>query len=57
MKTLHVEFDLLVTDRDYEDLMKASEISLQDNIMDALEVYDECENIMNFRIELKENED
>lgn len=55
MKTLHVEFNLLVTDRNYEDLMEASEISLQDNIMDALEVYDECEDIINFKIKVIED--
>lgn len=45
-----MEFDLIVTDRDAQDLFDASEVSLQDNIMEALEIYDECENIENFKM-------
>ena len=51
MKKIHMEFDLIVTDRDAQDLFDASEVSLQDNIMEALEIYDECENIENFKME------
>lgn len=50
MKKIHMEFDLIVTDRDAKDLFDASETSLQDNIMEALEIYDECENIENFKM-------
>lgn len=50
MKRLHFEFDCLVTDRDAQDLANASEICLQDNIMEALELYDSCENIFNFKM-------
>ena len=56
MKTLHVEFDLVVTDRDCDDILNASEISLQDNIMEALDVYDDCEDMMNFKISKIEEE-
>lgn len=50
MKKIHMEFDLIVTDRDAKDLFDASETSLQDNIMEALEICDECENIENFKM-------
>lgn len=51
MKKIHMEFDLIVTDRDAQDLFDVSEVSLQDNIMEALEIFDECENIENFKME------
>lgn len=51
-----MEFDLIVTDRDAKDLFDASEICLQDNIMEALEIYDECEDIKNFKMYKVEDE-
>lgn len=56
MKKIHMEFDLIVTDRDAKYLFDASEISLQDNIMEALEIYDECEDIKNFKMYKVEEE-
>lgn len=50
MKKIHIKFDLIVTDRDAKDLFDASETSLQDNIMEALEIYDECDDIENFKM-------
>lgn len=48
MKKIHIGFDLIVTDRDAKELFDVPEICLQDNIMEALEIYDECEDIKNF---------
>lgn len=50
MKKLHIEFDLIVTDKTAEELTNAPEICLTDNILDALEATDECEYIENFKI-------
>lgn len=54
MKTLHVEFDCNVTDIDAERFMNDPG-SLQDNIMEALEIYDDYMNIVNFKIKPKED--
>lgn len=54
MKTLHVEFDCDVTDVDAERFMNAPE-SLQNNIMEGLETYDDYMNIENFKIKPKED--
>lgn len=56
MQKIHMEFDLVVTDWDAKDLLGTPEISLQDNIMDALEIYDECEKIENFKMYKVEKE-
>lgn len=50
MKKLHVEFDLIVTDKTAEELAAAFDICLTDNILEALEATDECEYIENFKI-------
>ena len=50
MTKIHMEFDLIVTDMDAQDLFDASETSLQDNIMDALCLYDDFEYIENFKM-------
>lgn len=57
MKTLHVEFDCIVTDADADGLLNAPECWLKDNIMEALEITDDCEDIVNFKIEIKPKED
>lgn len=53
MKKLHIEFDLIVTDKTAEELTDAPEICLTDNILDSLDATDECEYIENFRINRK----
>lgn len=50
MKKLHIEFDLIVTDKTTEELMSIPDICLTDNILEALEATDECEYIENFKI-------
>lgn len=50
MKKLHIEFDLIVTDKTAEELTNAYEVCLTDNILQALEATDECEYIENFKI-------
>lgn len=50
MKKLHIEFDLIVTDKTANELMDAPELCLIDNILEALEATDECEYIENFKI-------
>lgn len=50
MKKLHIEFDLIVTDKTANELMDAPEICLTDNILEALEATDGCEYIENFKI-------
>lgn len=50
MKKLHIEFDLIVTDKTAEELMDAPDICLTDNILEALDATDECESIENFKI-------
>lgn len=56
MKKIHMEFDLIVTDKSAQELFDASEICMQDNIMEALDVYDECECIENFKMYKVEDE-
>lgn len=50
MKKLHIEFDLIATDKTVTELADAPEICLTDNILEALEATDECEYIENFKI-------
>lgn len=50
MKKLHIEFDLIVTDKTAEELMDTPEICLTDNILEAFEATNECEYIENFKI-------
>ena len=51
MKRIRIIFDCIVTDKTAQELMDAPEICLQDNIMDALEIYDTCECALDLRIE------
>lgn len=51
-----MEFDLIVTNKSAKELFDASEICLQDNIMEALDIYDECEHIENFKMDKVEEE-
>ena len=50
MKKLHIEFDLITTDKTAVELTGAPEICLTDNILEALDATDECEYIENFKI-------
>ncbi len=56
MKKIHMEFDLIVTDKSAKELFDASEICLQDNIMESLDIYDEYEGIHNFKMYKMEDE-
>lgn len=51
MKKLHIEFDLIASDKTATDIKDAFEVCLTDNILEALEATDECEFIENFKIE------
>lgn len=51
MKKLHIEFDLIVTDKTASDIIDAPDICLIDNILEAIDATDECEDIKNFKIE------
>ena len=50
MKKLHFEFDCIVTDKSYNEIMNAYEGCLEDNIAEALEITDECEYVENLVI-------
>ncbi len=50
MKKLHIEFDLIATDKTAEELTSTPEICLTYSICDALEATDDCEYIENFKI-------
>ncbi len=58
MKKIHMEFDLVVTDMDAQDLFDTPATSLKDCILFGLEIFDEYENIENFKMEevKKQNE-
>ncbi len=51
MKKIHMEFDLVVTDMDAQDLFDTPATSLKDCILFGLEIFDEYENIENFKME------
>ena len=50
MKKIHMEFDLVVTERDAQDLFDTPATSLKDCILFGLEIFEECENIENFKM-------
>lgn len=55
MKKLHIEIDCIITDRTIEKLQSYfPEESLIDNVIDALEMYDESEYISNLTINIIE---
>lgn len=50
MKKLHIDLDLIITDKTANDIMDTPEICLMDNILEAIDATDECEYIENFKI-------
>ncbi len=50
MKRLHFEFDAVVTDKSAKELLEAYPGILEDNIGNALEIFDDNEEVYNLKI-------